>query len=472
LRQSSNFDLLASIESRIHRGVDIHAQKVELRTGTTYSSLKNPSDSLLAALGWPVKSGAIVTADTAMNVSSVYACVQIISAIIARLPLNLLRRTSEGCEEILDHPACRLLQRTPDGVRTAFAWRQMLEATALLRGNAPARIIRNAYFEPESIGWMNPLQFEIWQTPDGEPYYRYRGQVLQPFDVLNHKELSLDGIRGMSPVTAMREQIGLAITTQEHGARHFSNGASPGVVLTAPISATPEQMNRIRDELQKNHGGVGNSGKPFVAYGGLTVSSVSLSNQDSQFLESRKFDIEEIARAFRVPLHLLQSTEKTTSWGTGVEQLNRAFVDYSLQDRLVRWQEELNLSFLSAADLDNGLYWKFDVSELVSGSNSDRAQYYQVMRNIGVMSINDVREAEGMNDIIYQDDDGEEIGDNYEQPFNGTGGTVQKEANEDPASEQKEAQAEAKEPPSAENESEQAEITKPKRKSKKKSATT
>jgi phage portal protein BeeE len=209
-----------------------------------------------------------------------------------------------------------------------------------------------------------------------------------------------------------------------------------------------------------------------VAYGGLTVSSVSLSNQDSQFLESRKFDIEEIARAFRVPLHLLQSTEKTTSWGTGVEQLNRAFVDYSLQDRLVRWQEELNLSFLSAADLDNGLYWKFDVSELVSGSNSDRAQYYQVMRNIGVMSINDVREAEGMNDIVYQDDDGEQIGDNYEQPFNGTGGTVQKEANEDPASEQKEAQAEAKEPPSAENESEQAEITKPKRKSKKKSATT
>ena len=416
LRKNPAFELLASVESRVARGQNFHALKEERRSNSV-SSLKNPSDTLINSFGLAVKSGALVNSDTAMNVSSVYACVQIISAIIARLPLRLERKTSAGCDEVVDHPACRLIQRTPDGVRTSFAWRQMMEATALLRGNSPARIIRNNFFEPERIGWMNPMQFEIWQTPDGEPFYRYRGDILRTYEVLNHKELSLDGIRGISPVTAMREQIGLAIVTQEHGARHFSNGASPGVVLTAPLSATKLQMDQIRDEVSKNHGGVGNAGKPFIAYGGLTVSTIALSNADSQFLESRKFDIEEIARAYRVPLHLLQSTEKTTSWGSGVEQLNRAFVDYSLADRLVRWEEELNLGLLSTADQDDGLFFKFDVSALVSGSSKDRADYYQVMRNIGAMSVNDVREAEHMNDLPAP------FGENYTLPFNGNGGS-------------------------------------------------
>lgn len=440
MRANPHFELLASVEARSFRGRDIHAQKAERRNNVALSgALNNPSPALIQALGFPVKSGANVNPDTAMNVSTVYACVQILSAIIARLPLRILRHTSAGCEEITDHPACKLTQITPDGIRTSFAWRQMMEAIALLRGNSPARIFRDPFFQPKSIGWMNPLQFEIWQTPDGVPFYRYRGVVLQSWEVLNHKELSLDGIRGISPVTAMREQIGLAITTQEHGARHFSNGAVPGVVLTAPLSATKPQMDMIRDEVQRNHGGVANAGKPFIAYGGLTVSTVTMSAVDSQFLESRKFDVEEIARAYRVPLHLLQSTEKTTSWGSGVEQLNRAFVDYSLADRLVRWEEELNLALLSEADRDAGIYHKFDVSALVSGSAKDRAQYYLSMRNIGAMSVNDVRESEGMNDLDPKksaDEDGDPIGDDYTLPFNGTGGSpAAKPDTDDPAGE-------------------------------------
>lgn len=427
MRANSAFALLASVESRVHQGRDIHASRAE-RRGYSTSSLQNPSPSLLNALGFPVKSGATVNPETAMNVSAVYACVQILSSAIARLPLRIMRKTPGGCEEVTDHPACDLVKHTPDGVRTAYAWRQMMDATTLLRGNAPAFIKRNAYFEPEALGWMNPLQFEIWQTPEGVPFYRYRGQVLNSYDVLVHKELSLDGIRGMSPVTAMREQIGLAITTQEHGARHFSNGASPGVVLTAPLSATKAQMDMIRDEVQKNHGGVGNAGKPFIAYGGIEVKTVSLSNADSQFLESRKFDIEEIARAYRVPLVLLQSTEKSTSWGTGIEQLNRMFIDWSLAPRLSAWEGELNLALLSRQNRDSGLYFKFDTSELTAGSNADRAAYYKAMRDIGAMSINDVREAERMNDLPADqvDDAGHPIGDKYLVPFNGSGGTAAK----------------------------------------------
>jgi HK97 family phage portal protein len=405
--------LLAALESQAFAGGGFRAGE---RRSTAFSSISAPSDRLLQSLGYPVKSGATVNADTAINVSTVYACAQLLSGVLARLPLRLLDTTSAGYDVITDHPACKLVQRTPDGFRTAFAWRQMMELGALLRGNAPSFIERNAYFEPSALRWMNPALFEIWRTQAGDPFYRYNGAVLNFGDVLVHKEMSLDGISGISPITAMREQIGLAITTQEHGSRYFSNGASPGVVLTAPLGATKEQMDRIRDEVAKNHGGVANSGKPFVAYGGLTVSTVSLSNADSQFLESRAFDVEEIARAFRVPTHLVNG-KGASSWGTGIETMNRAFLDYSLRDRLTRFEDELNLSLLSEKDKDDGLYFKHDVSELTVGTALERAQTHQIYRNIGVESINDARKAEGMNDLP------DNIGDRYDLPFNGNGGT-------------------------------------------------
>lgn len=409
-------DLLREDEARSKRASRSLAS-AEKRQAALTSSINAPSDRLLQALGYPVKSGAVINSDTALTISSVYACTQIISGIIARLPIRLLQTTASGVEEITDHPAVSLIKISPDGYRTPFAWRQMIESAALLRGNGFARIVRNAFFEPVALKWLHPVKVEVWMTADGTPFYRHNGEVLQPHDIFHHREMSLDGIVGLSPVTCMREQMGLAITTQEHGSRYFSNGAQPGIVLTAPLGATKAQMDQIRDEVNKNHGGVANSNKPFVAYGGLTVSTVSLTNEDSQFLESRKFDIEEIARAYRVPLHLLQSTEKTTSWGSGVEQLNRAFVDYSLADRLTRWEQELSMSLLTEDDRLAGMYFKFNTDELTRGTALERAQTHQIYRNIGVESINDVREAEHMNDLP------DNIGDRYDLPFNGNGGT-------------------------------------------------
>jgi HK97 family phage portal protein len=398
-------DLLQADHDRTLRAVGTLA--LEKRSAPLVSSLNSPSEALLQSLGIPTKSGASVTSETAKTISTVYACVQILSGIIARLPKKLVRKTANGHEVITDHPSCRLVNLSPDGIRTPFQWMQAMEAVVLTRGNALALIERNAYFEPVALKWLNPLQTEIWRTPDGDIFYRYRGKVLQHWEVFHHKELSEDGVTGISPVTAMRESMGLALTTQEHAARHFSNGAAPGLVMMAPLAATKEQMDRIRDEVNRNHGGVANSNKPFVAYGGLDVKPISLSNQDSQFLESRKFDVEEIARAYRVPLHLLQSTEKTTSWGSGVEQLNRAFVDFSLADRLTRWEQELDMALLTEEDRLSGLHWSFDTSALTRGTAKERAERYQIMRRIRAMNVNDVREEEGMNDLP------DHIGDDY-----------------------------------------------------------
>jgi HK97 family phage portal protein len=408
--------LLEFLSSPVTRG--LRALGYELRsTAPSISSMSNPSESLLATFGFPTKSGASVTFDTAPTISAVYGCMQILSGLLARLPLRLIQKTAKGTEVITDHVVWPLINVSPDGIRNPFAWRQLMEAQILTRGNAYSRIRRNQFFEPVALEWMNPIHVECWRTEDGEVFYRYKGKVLYSYEVFHHREMSMDGIIGLSPVTAMREAMGVALVTQEHASRYFSNGAAPSVVFTAPLGATKDQMDRIRDEILKNHGGVANSGKPMVAYGGLTISPISLTNEDSQFLESRKFDVEEIARAYRVPLHLLQSTEKTTSWGSGVEQLNRAFVDYSLADRMRRWESELDMALLTDKERSKGLGFKFDTSEMTRGTVIERAQYYQAMRNIGAFSVNDVREMEGFNDLP------DNIGDNYLLKFNGTGGT-------------------------------------------------
>lgn len=409
-------DLLVEDEARTLRAIGSAARAERRSAAADVSSLKGPSDVLINVLGGASASGARVNTSTALGVSTVYACTQILSGAIGRLPIKLYQKTAKGREEVTDHPAAELLSKSPDGIRTAMQFKQANEAGACLRGNYYSRIIRDAYFQPIALKYMDQMAVEAWSTPDGNPFYRYRGEVLPAYEVFHHKDMSLDGIVGLSPVTCMRNQIGLAITTQEHGSRFFNNGAAPSMVLVAPLGATKAQMDLIRDEVNRNHVGSANHGKPFIAAGGVAVSSLSLSNQDSQFLESRKFDIEEIARAYRVPLFLLQSTEKSTSWGTGIESISLGFVNYSLSDRLERWEQEADMALLTEADRKAGYYFNFSLRALLAGSHADRAAFYRIMREICAMSVNEIRRAENLNDLP------DYIGDNYTLPTNGNAG--------------------------------------------------
>jgi HK97 family phage portal protein len=415
-------DLLAVDERRSQVAAGIFA--IEKR-GDPISNLTNPQPWLLNHLSLPTKSGAAVSDNTALGIGTVWACAQIISGLLSRLPINLVQETAAGDVEVKDHPAVRLLSVTPDGVRTSFAWRQMMNVAALLRGNGLSRIRRDRKFQLLGIDYLNPNETQFRTTTDGDPIYTFRGQLIPPHEIFHHRDMTRDGVTGLSLVACLREELGMAITTQEHGARFFANGATPGVVLSAPLTATKEQMDRIRSELEKNHGGVANANKPFVAYGGLTVSPIQISNQDAQFLESRKFDVEAVARAFRVPKHLVQSSEGTTSWGTGIEGLNRGFFDFGLADRVRAWEQELTFSLLTTSEQNEGLRFKFDLHDLLSGSAADRAAYYQIMRNICAMSVNEVRRKEGLRELP------DNIGDDYRLTFNGSGGTPKNGAQQD-----------------------------------------
>lgn len=377
------------------------------------SSFKNPQNWLINALGLgPSKAGVAVNVDTAMTVSTVYACVKILAESIASLPLKVYRKTADGREEVPEHPAWSLIKDEPNDVQTSFDFREMIQGHLGLRGNAYAFVQRDSYFSPTALIPMDPTKVEVMRVGDFGIAYRYMGKVLSGTDVLHLRGLSSDGLVGISPISVMRESIGLSLATEEHGARLFSNGARPGGVLEHPETLDEETMARLRSQFDSAYAGASNAGKTIVLEEGMKWTTVGLSSDDAQFLETRRFQVEEVARAYRVPLHLLQSTEKSTSWGTGIESLSMAFVTYTLRPWLCRWEQTLNRTLLTEQDKKSGLYFSFSLDGLLRGDQKTRYESYAIGRNWGWLSVNDIRKLENMNDLP------DTQGDIYLQPLN------------------------------------------------------
>jgi len=382
------------------------------------SDFGQPQSWLLNFLGLPSKSGAAVSHTTAMNIPTVYACVNILSEAMATIPLRLYRKTANGREEATDLDLYDLMVTSPDGFRTAFEWRRFMQACLSWRGNAYSRIYRNTYGEPERIIPLNPEFVSIWPQADGTALYRYKSENIPFTDIVHLKGLSTNGWIGHSPITLMREALGLALTTEEHASRHFANGATPGGLLVVPKNLTSQQLEELEAQWDTKHRGVGSVNRPMIASGGLDWKQIGLSNEDSQFLASREFQVDEIAMGFRVPVVLIRNTSKASSWGTGIETITQGFVKFTLAPLARSWEQSLDLSLLTYAQRKAGYYFSFDFRSLMRGDAKTRAAFYQTMRNIGAMSVNEIRAEEHFNDLP------DNIGDDYRLPFNGTGGAV------------------------------------------------
>lgn len=419
-------DLLAEDEARTGRILaesGRQPRRMEQRGGldnlSGVSDFGNPQSWLLTFLGLPSKSGAAVSHVTAMNVSVVYRCVTLLANIIGTLPLRLYQRTAGNSrEEARAHPLWDLMTVSPDGFHSDFEFRQFMQGCLSLRGNAYALLTRDRHFAVTNIEAVRPDFITIWPQADGTAIYRFKGKNYPWYNVLHLRGLTSNGYLGNSPITMLREPIGLAMTTEEHASRFFANGAAPGGILTSPKSLGDKQLADLRAEWDMQHRGVGSTNRPMIAYGGLDWKQISIDPEDAQLLQARKFQIEEIARAFGVPLVLLGSTEKATSWGTGIEQFNRGFIDYTLAPLAKGWEKSLDLLLLSREERAAGFYFGFDFRALMRGDAAARAAFYTAMRNIGAMSVNEIRAEEHMNDLP------DEIGDNYRLPFNGVGGAA------------------------------------------------
>jgi len=382
------------------------------KTGARKSSLgntQNPSASLVSLFGGgPTAAGATVSDATALKVSVVYACVRVIAEDIAKLPADIWRARKDGTgwDRAKDHPLYAILRR-PNRFMTPTSFFMAMGASLGFRGNAISVILRDDRgIAPVGLWPVNPGQVTIYESVTGELFYaisrrttlenavlRNTPIMVPAYDIMHVRGFTLDGMVGLSPLAQMRESIGIAIAGESMSAGMLANGAQPGGVLRHPEKITEEAANRLRSSWQSQYGGSANSGKTVILEEGMEFQQLGMTSVDAQFLDQRKFTIEEIARAFRIPLHMIGMLDRMTN--NNVEQLNRSYYDQTLMVLIKAIEDQFRLSF----DLPDDLEVEFDVNGLLRADFKTRQEGAKTQAGGGALSINEWRRAEGMNDM-------------------------------------------------------------------------
>lgn len=358
-------------------------------------------------------SGKTVDEQSSMRLSAVYACVRVLSESLAGLPLQMFKETGEGSKEkAIDHPLYKLLYLEPNPEMTSYSFRETLMTHLLLWGNAYAQIVRNGKQEIVGLYPLMPNRMKIDRDENGELYYEYQtssdeahtmqGNLvrLSRHDVLHIPGLGYDGILGYSPIAMAKNAIGAALATEEYGATFFKNGANPSGILTMP--GTVKDPEKIRESWNNGFGGSGNSGKVAILEEGMTYSAISVSPEQAQFLETRKFQVDEICRIFNVPPHMVADLEHATF--SNIEQQSLNFVIYSLRPWMLRWEQSLQRCLLTE-DEKCRYFFKFNANALLRGDYQSRMNGYSTGIQNGIYSINDVRALEDM-DLLSEEEGG------------------------------------------------------------------
>ena len=355
----------------------------------------------------PTSAGRPVTERSAMQMTAVYSCVRILAEAIAGLPLHVYRyKDGGGKEKALDHPLYRLLHDEPNPEMTSFVFRETLMTHLLLWGNAFAQVVRNGLGEVIGLYPLQPNRMSVgrdldskalyyeYQTSWDEPAGEYKTIRLTPNDVLHVPGLGFDGLVGYSPIAMAKNAIGLAQATEDYGASFFANGAAPGGVLEHP--GTIKDPSRVRESWQQTFGGARNGNKVAVLEEGMKYTPISVSPEQAQFLETRKFQVAEIARIFRIPPHMIGDLEKSSF--SNIEQQSLEFVKYTLDPWVIRWEQAISRTLLTPREKTE-LFVKFNVEGLLRGDYQSRMEGYAVARQNGWMSANDIRELENLDRI-------------------------------------------------------------------------
>lgn len=361
-------------------------------------SLDEPSDGLrrVLSLGSPrTWSGVPVTTEGAMRIAAVYACVRILAGIIASLPLMVYQRTPAGRRRADDHDLYPLLHDAPNPEMTSYQWRESVKAGELLWGNGYSRIDYDRRGRVRALWPLPPQTVTPRREADGQIVYDVEadGQTvrLPSWRVLHFAGLGFDGLVGRSRVALFREGLGLAVAAERHGAAFFGSGARPSVVLEHPLPLKRQAVEAIRQMWRDDHGGPENFQSVAVLSEGMRLHEFAIPHDDAQFLETRQFQVAEIARMFGVPLWMLNEHTKDTSWGSGIEQQFLAFLAVTLVPELRRWEQALTTKLLSNSERAAGYYCEANVDGLLRGDAAARANYLKTMREIGVYSVDDVR---------------------------------------------------------------------------------
>jgi len=353
-------------------------------------------------------SGEQVDEKSAMQIATVYACVRLLAESVAQLPLHLYRYTDSGTgkEMAADHPVYPIIHRQPNPEMTSFTWRETMMVHLLLWGNSYSQIIRDGKNGILSIYPLLPENVEVDRDERGEIYYIYHAYtdeapgeknkdiIFQREEVLHVPGLGFNGLVGFSPIAMMKNALGSTLAVEKYGSAFFKNGAQPSGVLEHPgVLKNPE---KIRQNWTDVYGGANNAHKVCVLEEGMSYKAISLPPEDSQFLSTRQFGVEEICRIFRVPPHMVQDLQRATF--NNIEHMAIEFVMHTLMPWLIRIEQAIIKDVLVGEEKDQ-LFPKFNVDGLMRGDYKSRMEGYAVAITNGIMSVNDVRKLENMDPL-------------------------------------------------------------------------
>lgn len=353
-------------------------------------------------------SGERVDEKSAMQISTVYACVRLLAESIAGLPLHLYRYTGKNGEKekAIDHPLYKVLYRQPNPEMTSFVFRETMMTHLLLWGNAYAQIVRDGKNGILGLYPLSPENVEVDRDESGEIYYIYHAYTdevpgennkdiyLRNEDVFHIPGLGFNGLVGFSPIAMMKNSLGTTLAVEKYGSAFFRNGAQPSGVLEHP--GVLKDPAKIRENWTAVYGGANNAHKVCVLEEGMTYKAISLPPEDSQFLETRKFTVDEICRIFRVPPHLVQNLEHATY--SNIEHQSIDFVQHTLTPWIIRFEQGIMKDLLLEEEQDE-YFPKFNVDGLLRGDYQSRMNGYATGFANGFLCPNDIRRLENMDPI-------------------------------------------------------------------------
>ncbi|MFZ3578810.1 phage portal protein [Virgibacillus sp. DJP39] len=365
----------------------------------------NPTDSVSSAPNFymgPSVSGKMVNERSSMQTTAVFACVRIIAETVGSLPLHTFKYTGEGKEKVYDHPLYKILHDEPNQEMTSFTIRETMMTHLLLWGNAYCQIIRNGRGDVMALYPLLPDKMTVDRDGKGQLYYAYRKEgtthYLGPDEVLHIPGLGFDGIMGYSPVALAKNAIGLNIAAEEYGGKFFANNATPSGILST--AGTIKDPTKVRDAWQATYGGSGRSSKVAVLEDGLQYQAISMPNSDAQFLETRKFQIEEICRIFQVPPHMVADLSKSSF--SNIENQSISFVVHTIRPWLVRIEQAIDRKLFKESEKGQ-LFVSFNASALMRGDYKSRMDGYSIGIQNGFFSVNDVRRMENLDPIATEE---------------------------------------------------------------------
>jgi HK97 family phage portal protein len=343
-----------------------------------------------------------------MTFVAVYSCIDILSRTVGSLPLYLYRRLPEGGKELAkNHPLYQLMRRRPNPEITAMRYRSTLQGHLASWGNAYSYIEWGGNGYPKALWPLRPDKIQP-SRQNGRLTYRYYPssgdlKTSDSFDipaefVLHIPGFGYDGVMGYSPITLAREAIGLGMAAEEYDARYFGSGTHPSIIVEHPGRLSPEGYANLENALTDSYSGLGKAHRLMLLEDGMKASPIAIKPEDAQLLETRKFQVNEIARLFHIPPHMIADVEKTTSWGTGIEELNIGFITHTMRPWFVLWEEELCRALLLDREQEE-YFFEFDLSQLLRGDTLKQMQAWVMAKRNGIFNADEIRGWANLNPI-------------------------------------------------------------------------